>query len=257
MIYRVKPGDNLTNIAKRYSTTVQELARVNNLTKTDLLSIGQTLEVPKIIRSTDQPVTGFPVNVPSEKLIQELSDFDATKAFDISEIVLTCRTNEINTLARFCAFLAQCRHETGSFRFYTELGPNNYFNQYEPGTRKGKNLGNVEPGDGLKFKGRGALMLTGRDNYTDFSKAVKDPSVLLTPQIVANQYRWASAAWFWCSNGLNRFADLCASGRTINRDAFNRLTRKINGGQNGAAQRFAYFKEMYEKGLAFNETDNS
>lgn len=128
---------------------------------------------------------------------------------------------EINTPKRVAAFIAQITHESGSFRYHEEIADGH---QYEGR----KDLGNTQKGDGKRFKGRGLIQLTGRANYTAFAKFCgKD--VVTTPTLVANPDLAALAAgWFWDSKDLNDLAD---------RGDFKMMTRKINGGLNGYADR--------------------
>lgn len=127
----------------------------------------------------------------------------------------------IDTPVRQAAFLAQLAHESGSLRYNTELASGQ---AYEGRT----DLGNSLPGDGVRFKGRGLIQVTGRANYAAVSAALgvdflEHPTLLAEPE---NACR--SAGWFWQSRGLNALAD---SGD------FVRLTKRINGGTNGLADR--------------------
>ncbi|WP_434562584.1 glycoside hydrolase family 19 protein [Pseudomonas sp. R1-6] len=132
---------------------------------------------------------------------------------------------------RAAAFIAQVGHESGQLRHVRELGNDVYLSKYDTG-RLASCLGNSPEadGDGQKYRGRGLIQITGRANYQACGKALsldlmKQPALLELP-------RWAalSAAWFWASHGLNSLAD---AGR------FDAITQRINGGQNGAAQRRA------------------
>ena len=137
-------------------------------------------------------------------------------------------TYEINTVPRETAFLAQIAHESGSFRYVRELwGPTEQQARYEGR----KDLGNTEPGDGKRFMGRGLIQVTGRGNYARCGEALglnllAHPELLEMPENACN-----SAGWFWKSHGCNEIAD---SGD------FVKLTRRINGGTNGIADRVAY-----------------
>lgn len=96
-----------------------------------------------------------------------------------------------------------------------------------------RNLGNTEPGDGARFIGRGLKQLTGRSNYRRFSRAwLGDESLLADPDRVARtDGAVASAVWFWVANGLNEIAD---------RGTVQDVTRKVNGGQIGIAERIRW-----------------
>ena len=137
---------------------------------------------------------------------------------------------QINTPARIAAFLAQVGHESGQLRYVRELwGPTLAQRGYEGRA----DLGNTQPGDGKRFLGRGLIQITGRVNYRACGIALgldleTQPELLETPANAA-----ASAAWFWLSNGLNRFADQDTDA------AFVQLTRRINGGTNGLDDRRA------------------
>lgn len=93
-----------------------------------------------------------------------------------------------------------------------------------------KNLGNTQPGDGWKFRGRGLKQLTGRDNYRRFSRAwLGDESLLENPDRVGNpDGAVASAIWFWKANGLNEIAD---------KGSVDAVTKVVNGGTVGLTDR--------------------
>lgn len=136
----------------------------------------------------------------------------------------------INTPARRAAFLAQIGHESGELKWSKELwGPTPTQLRYE-GRR---DLGNVQPGDGSKYRGRGFIQITGRANYTEAGKAlhldlVNHPEILEDPEMTA-----LSAAWWWKAHGLNELAD---------KGDFPAITKRINGGMNGYASRFALWE---------------
>lgn len=125
---------------------------------------------------------------------------------------------------RIAAFLAQVAHESGSLRYTEELASGQAYEGR-------KDLGNVEDGDGVKFKGRGLIQITGRTNYRMVGNVlgfdfIKDPEKLEFPGAAS-----MSAAWFWFSHKLNDLADI----ETI--ESFRKITRVINGGYNGWAER--------------------
>jgi len=137
----------------------------------------------------------------------------------------------IDSPVRQAAFLAQIGHESGQLRYVREIwGPTAAQQRYEGR----KDLGNTQPGDGARFKGRGLIQITGRENYRKAGAALGLP--LLDQPELLEQAEWAaaSAAWWWSSHGLNELAD---AGR------FEDITRRINGGLNGQADRLALWEK--------------
>jgi len=138
---------------------------------------------------------------------------------------------QITTHLRAAHFLGQVGHETGGLRWLEEIwGPTPAQRRYE-GRR---DLGNTQPGDGYRFRGRGLFQLTGRANYERFARAVNQPQILDNPDLVATPY-WAaqSAGWFWhvgnrIGRSLNELADC---------DDLRGITLVINGGLNGLEDR--------------------
>jgi putative chitinase len=111
---------------------------------------------------------------------------------------------EIDTPLRTAHFLAQIAHESGELHYTQEIASGS---AYE-GRR---DLGNTEPGDGIKFKGRGLIQITGRSNYLKVSAALYgDPQTLIeTPELLeTKEAACLSAGWFWDENHLNKWADL-------------------------------------------------
>lgn len=132
-----------------------------------------------------------------------------------------------NTLRRLRYFLAQIGHESGGLTYTKEIASGK---AYE-GRR---DLGNVYAGDGVRYKGRGYLQITGRANYTALQaytgiQCVAHPELLEQPK-----YAILSALWYWKKNGLNAYAD---------KDAFTALSKRINGGTNGLADRMAWLRK--------------
>jgi putative chitinase len=142
----------------------------------------------------------------------------------------------IDAPARAAAFLAQLAHESGQFRFMEEIwGPTDAQRRYEPVTKLAQNLGNTDAGDGKRFKGRGPIQLTGRANYRRFGNLldvdlVADPARAAKPDVA-----FRVAGLFWSKKGLNELADIASD------DAFRVITRRINGGANGLAERRAFY----------------
>ena len=134
---------------------------------------------------------------------------------------------------RTAAFIAQIGHESGQLKYMREIwGPT----AAQAGYEGRADLGNTQSGDGSTFRGRGLIQITGRSNYKTCGEAlgldlINQPELLEKPQ-----HACMSAAWFWASRGLNTLADT---------GQFDIITRRINGGQNGAADRQA----LYAKAL--------
>ncbi len=141
---------------------------------------------------------------------------------------------EIDTPLRAAAFVAQLAHESGEFKFMQEIwGPTAQQLKYEPPSTVATNLGNTEPGDGARFKGRGPIQITGRANYQRYGDMlgvdlVENPDLAATPQIA-----FALAGLFWKTNGLNELADI---------QDFIKITKRINGGTNGLPSRQKYYE---------------
>ncbi|MBF6079338.1 glycoside hydrolase family 19 protein [Nocardia beijingensis] len=139
----------------------------------------------------------------------------------------------IDSPKREAAFLAQLAVETDDLKTLEEYGDNGYFNRnYGPQSGVGRSLGNTEPGDGARFHGRGALQLTGRDNYRKASEALGVDFVGDRELAADPKYAFATAGWFWDAENLNDQADESDIGA---------IGRSINGGTNGAAERREYY----------------
>jgi len=169
----------------------------------------------------------------------------------------------INTPLRVAHFLAQCGHESGGFRLtqenlnYSAKGLNGIFRKYFPTEASaapyarnpqkiankvyGNRMGNgpESSGEGYKFRGRGYIQLTGKENYTAFGKAIGE-DIPSNPDVVASKYALLSAAWFFSKNGLHRMADEGASDLVV-----TKITKRVNGGTIGLPDRIKHFKEYY------------
>jgi putative chitinase len=99
--------------------------------------------------------------------------------------------------------------------------------------------GDEASGDGYKFRGRGYIQLTGKNNYAAFGKAINE-DITANPDLVATKYPLLSAAWFWSSNGLNTLADKGADDASV-----TAITKRVNGGTIGLPDRIKHFKEYY------------
>jgi len=170
---------------------------------------------------------------------------------------------EINTPLRLAHFLAQCGHESGGFKLtkenlnYSAKGLNGIFKKYFPTLESavpyerkpekiankvyGGRMGNgaEASGEGWKFHGRGFIQLTGKDNYTAFTKSIGEDCIA-NPDLVASKYALASAAWFFNKNGLHKIADGGSTDAVV-----TSITKRVNGGTIGLPDRIKHFKEYY------------
>jgi putative chitinase len=181
----------------------------------------------------------------------------------IAQIPDTASKFQINTPLRLAHFLAQCGHESGGFRAtqenlnYSAKGLNGIFKKYFPteasaapyarqpikiaskvyGGRMGNGPESTQ--EGYKFRGRGYIQLTGKENYTAFGKAINE-DICSNPDKVAANYALLSAAWFFNKNGLHKMADEGATDTVV-----TKITKRVNGGTIGLADRIKHFKEYY------------
>ena len=129
---------------------------------------------------------------------------------------------------RLAHFMAQLCHESGSFRYMEEIASGAAY--------EGRSdLGNVFPGDGKRFKGRGPIQLTGRANYRAFGRRIgidleRHPEIAAVPSIGLH-----TALEYWADRGLNAYADA---------DDIRAVTRRVNGGLNGLADREAHLRRI-------------
>lgn len=180
----------------------------------------------------------------------------------LAQVPAVAEKFQINSVLRLAHFLAQCAHESGNFKAtrenlnYSAEGLCKIFPKYFSAATAGSyarqpekiaNLvyanrmgnGDEASGDGYHFRGRGFIQLTGKSNYEAMAKdGIGD--VLAQPDLVATDYPLLSAAWFWNSRNLSALADQGTGDDTI-----TAITKKINGGTNGLADRTALFKSYY------------
>ena len=140
----------------------------------------------------------------------------------------------INTPMRVAAFVAQIAHETGQLQWLREIwGPTKAQLRYDPPSNLAKSLGNTKPGDGKKYRGRGALQITGKYNYRSYGKWLKIPLEEQPELAELPEYAFLIAGTFWHQNNLNTLADA---------GDFKAITKRINGGYNGLAERKQYYR---------------
>ena len=181
----------------------------------------------------------------------------------IAQIPDTAKKFNITTPLRLAHFLAQCGHESGGFRsvqenlnysakglvgtfrkyFINEAAAGPYAKNPQKIASKvyGGRMGNgpESTGEGYKFRGRGYIQLTGKDNYTRFAKFIGEDTVN-NPDLVATKYPLASAAFFFDSNKLWAICDRGADTATV-----TAVTKRVNGGTIGLPDRIKHFQEYY------------
>lgn len=180
----------------------------------------------------------------------------------IAQIPDTAKKFNITTPLRLAHFLAQCGHESGGFKHvqenlnYSADGLKKIFPKYFPGNLAesyarnpekiaskvyGGRMGNGDETtkEGFKFRGRGFIQLTGKQNYTNFAKFIGEDTVA-NPDLVATKYPLASAAFFFDSNKLWSICDKGADEATV-----TAVTKRVNGGTIGLVDRLKHFKEYY------------
>jgi len=185
----------------------------------------------------------------------------------INELDIIFDKYKINTILRISHFLAQCAHESGNFSVkqenlnYSAKRLQEVFGRYFPTHAKallyerkpvkiaslvyGNRMGNGDEQslEGYKYKGRGYIQLTGKNNYLLFDKSLNETGlevdIIGNPDLVATTYPLISAAWFFNKNNLNEIADLGGT-----KEIITRITKRVNGGTHGLDSRISYFSEL-------------
>ena len=180
----------------------------------------------------------------------------------IAQIPDTAKKFNITNNLRLAHFLSQCGHESGGFKAvsenlnYSADGLKKIFGKYFPGTLSesyakqpekiasrvyGGRMGNGDEAskEGYKFRGRGFIQLTGKANYTNFTKFIGEDCIS-NPDLVSTKYPLASAAFFFDSNKLWSICDKGADDATV-----TAVTKRVNGGTIGLPDRIKHFKEYY------------
>ena len=167
--------------------------------------------------------------ITEQQLLQILPSAGQSAGVFVSALNTAMNHYQIVGLKRVAVFIAQVGHESGQLKYVKEIwGPTIAQAKYEGRV----DLGNTVEGDGSKYRGRGLIQITGRANYAECGEAlgldlINHPELLEKPQ-----HACMSAAWFWASRGLNTLADA---------GSFSKITQRINGGQNCAADRQALY----------------
>jgi putative chitinase len=193
--------------------------------------------------------------------------FDKLKGLVPQTLIDDMVSHEINTPLRAAHFLAQAAHESGGFKFksenlnyskesllkvfpkyFTAASSEGYHRQPEKIASRvyANRMGNGDEAskDGWKYKGRGYIQLTGKDNYKAFSEWAKEPTILSNPdQVADDKYAGLSAIWFWNKNGLSKIAD---TDNLRDDKTLIKITSRVNGGTHGLADRLERFNN-YKK----------
>ena len=176
--------------------------------------------------------------VTDDDLKQIMPNCPAAKRADYLPFIQQAMTEfDITSYRRETAFLAQLAHESAELRYMEEIASGAAYEGR-------KDLGNTQPGDGKRYKGRGPIQLTGRANYTKYGgllslDLVNDPLIAATKEV-----GFRIAGQFWKLNGLNELAD---------QQQFKSITKRINGGYNGLDDRIKYY-ERAKKVLSREDT---
>ncbi len=243
---------------------VKSFQTKNGLTPDGLVGEGtwnKLFGMQQLITEPSSPVVAQPVTSVAGLKLENLRGHIPEAV--INQIPDTAARFELNTPLRLAHFLAQCGHESGGFKAtqenlnYSASGLKGIFGkyfkeaglaeQYQRNPQKiasrvyGGRMGNgpESTGDGYKFRGRGYIQLTGKDNYTAFGRAINE-DLTVNPDKVATQYALLSAAWFFTKNGLHKLADGGATDAVV-----TQITKRVNGGTIGLPDRIKHFKEYY------------
>jgi putative chitinase len=252
----------VTNFGPKTEAAVKEWQAKNGLTADGIVGPSTWAKIMgEATTSVPTPVAAAPIAPVGGLKLDKLKGHipDAV----IAMIPDTAAKFQINTPLRLAHFLAQCGHESGGFRLtkenlnYSAKGLNGIFKKYFPTLESalpyerkpekiankvyGGRMGNgpEASGDGAKFCGRGYIQLTGKENYTAFGKSIGE-DMTVNPDVVASKYALLSAAWFFSKNGLHKMADGGASDAVV-----TSITKRVNGGTIGLADRIKHFKEYY------------
>jgi putative chitinase len=232
----VEPGDTVYSIARQNNVDPKEIMKLNNFNINTKLKPGQMVKVPDYSK---------PVSTKSNQQQKIKPDYSQKKV-NVSntvtgtneEALLRMYANKANIKGNeLIAFLSQVAHETMNFKHMVEIGGSHDFKKYDPNYAPGKarQLGNIKPGDGEKYKGRGFIQITGRYNYAKAGEALnlpleQKPELVERPDIAAKV-----AIWYWKNRvkpNVDNFKDV------------KDVTKPINPGLKGLEDRKEKFKQF-------------
>jgi putative chitinase len=232
----VEPGDTVYSIARQNNLDPVELMKFNKFNNTTKLSPGQEVKIPqqskaKPTTNNASPVTAVPAKPPINQAPIAPQQSVQPQPITSNPIEVTLRDYAFQQGIKgkeLAQFMAQCAHESASFTLTLEIasGANYEGNVVD--------LGNTQPGDGIRYKGRGYIQLTGRRNYTDAGKDLKLPLAEKPELVEQPAIAVKTSVWFW----LNRVKPSVS-------DATNsrQVTRVINGGYTHLRRRIKWFKD--------------
>jgi len=256
---QVKLGvDPIGNFGPKTEEAVKKYQAANGLVADGIVGDGTWNK----IMGTTPATTPAPAVIPSSSFKLDKLKGHIPDAV-LAQIPDTAAKFNITNPLRLAHFLAQCGHESGGWRAtsenlnYSSKGLMGIFKKYFPtlalaeayarqpqkiasrvyGGRMGN--GAEATGEGFKFRGRGYIQLTGKDNYTAFDKFVSE-EIIANPDLVATKYPLMSAAWFFNKNGLWAICDKGADQGTV-----TAVTKRVNGGTIGLPDRIKHFNEYY------------
>ncbi len=263
MKYTVESGDTLSKIAGNLlgdSSRYMEIAQINGISNPDNIRVGQQLDIPNddkndsVLIPAAGAIAGQELMLTAQQLSEMMPDASAEAVERYLIAINQCLNDyQMSTPLRTAHFIAQVGHESGSFRYvsenlnYSAKALRSVFGKYFPDNSMAESYarqpekiagrvyadrmgnGSEASGDGWKYRGRGLIQLTGKDNYQSFSDSI-DGNLLAEPDSVADnpELAVAAAGWFWNVRKLNDYAD---------QDDVRSVTRRINGGYHGLTDR--------------------
>ena len=230
--------DEFVNFFKYYKDEPHQQAGVKELYRyLDLISKDDTSSWIKIYR--EGPKKSAPVKAADEVHVTKAQlaaiwgcSADLIHDYEIDEMNSCLEKYEITTAPRIRHFLSQTAHESGGGRYKKELASGEAYNGRD-------DLGNTSPGDGPKYKGAGYIQLTGKYNYSRLAEYLDDPRVMEGVEYVAENLPFTSAGYWWEDNKMNELID---SGADV-----VAVTRRVNGGTNGLADREHYYQRCLQQ----------
>lgn len=235
--YTVQGGDSLSAIGSRFGVSWSAIASANGISNPNRIYPGQVLTIPGAgTSSVSSPNTVSQVTpsstattggVTTAQLRAIMPNLSASRAEQVLPYLNSAMAEAgINTPLRQSAFLAQLAHESCGLVYFEEIASGAAY--------EGRSdLGNNQPGDGVRFKGRGPIQLTGRSNYRAAGAALGIDLEHNPARAADVDVGFRTAAWFWSSRNLNRYADA---------GNFDTITYRVNGGYNGKASRDTYYE---------------